>query len=111
MEEMMATPIYGRRKEKVIVTAAEMRIWTFINSWMREKKYAPSIDEIAAAMNYSSNTFVARVIEELDCKGALIKVPRLARAISIPSNIRLVTRSKKKIKLPPARRGELIEWS
>lgn len=65
------------------MTKQQHRLYTYLQAYMGEHGYAPSLDEMKAALDIRSKSNVRRLLHCLEDRGLIERRPKLARAIEI----------------------------
>lgn len=55
---------------------------SFVRSYIAEHGFAPSYDEIAAALALASKCSVARLVDQMEARGVVRRIPRCARSLT-----------------------------
>lgn len=66
-----------------MLTPRQHEAWIFLAAYTREHGYAPSFEEIGAALNLASKSGVSRLVCGLEERGFIRRLPHRARAIEI----------------------------
>ena len=56
---------------------------TLIRRWIKEKQYSPTIQEIADGLGYAHRSAASQLIDKLEQRGHIARVPGATRSISI----------------------------
>jgi len=73
---------------KHALTKRQTEALTFIRMFIKEKLYAPTIQEIADALGYANRGAAAQLVEKLELRGHISRVPGATRSISIVTDER-----------------------
>tara|TARA_R100001594_G_scaffold13263_2_gene28689 strand:- start:2259 stop:2657 length:399 start_codon:yes stop_codon:yes gene_type:complete len=73
---------------KHALTKRQTEALTFIRMFIKEKQYSPTIQEIADALGYANRGAAAGLIEKLEMRGHISRVPGATRSISIVTDER-----------------------
>jgi repressor LexA len=66
-----------------MLTPRQYECWRFLASYARAHGYSPSFEEIAEAMGLASKSNVHRLLQALEQRGFIRRIPGLQRAIEI----------------------------
>ncbi|WP_412506197.1 LexA family protein [Roseovarius sp. SYSU LYC5161] len=66
-----------------MLTPRQHECWRFLASYTRAHGYSPSFEEIAEAMGLASKSNVHRLLQALEQRGFIRRMPGLQRAIEI----------------------------
>lgn len=73
------------RVSKVGVSAKKAEVLRFIEDFLADKGYSPTIREIANGVGLASTASAHRYVKDLCAQGALCVAPKLNRTITITS--------------------------
>lgn len=77
-----------RRK---ILTPRQKQVLEFIKLYWKDNGYAPSYDNIKDGLGAKSKSSIAALIDRLERKGYITRIPQIARSIRVTEDGKAVT--------------------
>ena len=68
---------------KHTLTKRQSEALTLIRRWIKEKQYSPTIQEIADGLGYAHRSAASQLVDKLEQRGHIARVPGASRSISI----------------------------
>ena len=86
-EELLKSDRVGGEKMEDLMqysmTLQEKSVYDFINKYIQQEQYPPSIREICEGVGFKSTSTIQRILRRLEDKGYIIKKAKKKRAIRI----------------------------
>ncbi len=73
------------------MTPRQKMVLEFIKSYWAENGYAPSYDNIKDGLGAKSKSSIAALIDRLERRGYITRIPRIARSIRVTKDGKAVT--------------------
>lgn len=70
-------------KKKLLLTESQKSVLVFIKAFINQRKYAPSIREIAKGMRYNAHQTAHKHLIALEDKGYISRVSGIPRSIRL----------------------------
>jgi repressor LexA len=66
-----------------MLTSRQHALLVFIDGYISKKGYAPSQEEMRAALAYTAKSNINRLLDGLEERGFIRRLPHLARAVEV----------------------------